>query len=129
MAANTMVATILLVTRFSVFPSGARGAALLLLRLSAASLISLGLTRLQLSVWVVVGLLVVIAALLTGFCTRFAAAICAVLATIAFIVIGGTLSWLMSLQALNAVALAILGAGAYSIDARLFGRREIDFRE
>ncbi len=34
----------------------------------------------------------------------------------------------MGLQALNAAALAILGAGAYSIDARLFGRRVIDLR-
>ncbi len=67
------------------------------------------------------------AALLSGFCTRVAAVICTVLAAAAFIRSGGTLSWLMGLQALNAAALAILGAGAYSIDARLFGRRVIEF--
>ncbi len=115
------------VTRFSIFPSGPRGAALLLLRISAASLIALGLNGLELSAWITASLLVVGAALLSGFCTRVAAVICTVLAAAAFIRSGGTLSWLMGLQALNAAALAILGAGAYSIDARLFGRRVIEF--
>ncbi len=130
MAATAAFVSIIRVTRFSIFPSGPRGAALLLLRFSAASLIALGLNRLDpLSAWTVAGLLVVTAALLAGFCTRLAAAICAILAAAAFLRIGGTLSWLMGLQALNAAALAILGAGAYSIDARLFGRRVIEFRE
>ncbi len=114
-------------TRFSIFPSGPRGAALLLLRISAATLIALCLNTLQLSSWSAAGLFVVAAALVAGFCTRLAAVICAILATAAFIRTGGTLSWLTGLQALSTVALAILGAGAYSIDARLFGRRVIEF--
>ncbi len=116
-------------TRFSIFPSGPRGAALVLLRISAASLIALCLGRFQLSPWIVAGLLVVAAALLAGFLTRPAALICALLATGAFLRICGTFSWLIGLQALSAIALAILGAGAYSIDARLFGRRVIEFRD
>jgi hypothetical protein len=129
MAASAPLASILQVTRFSIFPNGARGAALLLLRISAAALLAVGFNRLELSAWVVAGLFVVGAALLAGLCTRLAAVICTILATAAFFRIGGTLNWLIGLQALNAAALAILGAGAYSIDARLFGRRVIEFRE
>jgi hypothetical protein len=117
------------VTRFSIFPSGPRGVALLLLRVSAASLIAVCLSRVPLSAWVVSGLLVVALALLVGLYTRVAAAICAILALAAVSRNGGTLSWLLGLQALSAAALAILGAGAYSIDARLFGRRVIDFEQ
>ncbi len=127
MDAPAALASIILVTRFSVFPGGFRGAALLLLRISAASLMALGAARLHdLAAWSVAGMLIIAAALLAGFCTRIAAGICALLATAVFMRIGGMLSWLMGLQALNAAALAILGAGAYSIDARLFGRRVID---
>ncbi len=128
MDATTALASIILVTGFSLFPGGFRGAALLLLRISAASLMALGVARLHdLAAWSAAGMLLVAAALVAGICTRLAAVICALLVTAAFIRIGGALSWLMGLQALNAAALAILGAGAYSIDARLFGRRVIDF--
>ena len=129
MVSSAQLTTITPVTQLSIFPSGARGAALLLLRISAAALIVLFLIRRQLSPWSVAGCLVIASALLAGFCTRLAALACAVLATAAFLSIHGTLSWLMALQALNATALAILGAGAYSFDAALFGRRVIEFRE
>ena len=33
----------------------------------------------------------------------------------------------IALSSLNAVSIALLGPGAYSLDARLFGRREIVF--
>jgi hypothetical protein len=100
-----------------------------LLRISPAFLIALGLNKFQLSSWAVAGLLVVATALLAGFCTRLASMICAILATVVFIQIPGTLSWMRGLQALSAAALAILGAGAYSIDARLFGRRVIELHQ
>lgn len=114
--------------RFSIFPGGPRGAALFLLRFSAAALIGLGLQRLQLPAWAVTGLSAVVGALLAGLCTRLAAAICAILALATYTRIGGALGTLIGLQAVNAMALAVLGAGAYSVDARLFGRRVIDFR-
>jgi hypothetical protein len=122
-------ASILLVTRFSIFPNGPRGAALLLLRVSAASLITFAIHRLALSSWAIGALVLVAAALILGLCTRLAATLCAALAATAFIQSVGMLSWLMGLQALSAAALAILGAGAYSIDARLFGRRVIELGE
>ncbi len=111
------------------FPDGPRGAALLMLRVSAAALISIGVNGLQLSAGKAAGLFVVAAMLLIGYHTRVAAAICTIFASAAFLKTGGILSWLMGLQALSAAALAILGAGAYSLDARLCGRREIEFRE
>jgi uncharacterized membrane protein YphA (DoxX/SURF4 family) len=37
--------------------------------------------------------------------------------------------WIAIIQAVLGTALAMLGAGAWSIDARLFGRKHIDFPE
>ncbi len=92
MAATAARATIIRVTRFSIFPGGLRGAALLLLRVSAASLMALGVARLDdLPGWSTAGMLIVATALLAGFCTRVAAGICAILATAVFVRMGGTL--------------------------------------
>jgi uncharacterized membrane protein YphA (DoxX/SURF4 family) len=72
------------------------------------------------------------AALLIGILTPVAAGLAALAGlTIAFFllppaipnVLGGTPA--VILVALTAVAVALLGPGAYSLDARLFGRREI----
>ena len=37
--------------------------------------------------------------------------------------------WIPSIQAALGAALAMLGPGAWSVDARLFGRKRIDFPE
>jgi putative oxidoreductase len=37
--------------------------------------------------------------------------------------------WIPIVQAVLAAALAMIGPGAWSIDARLFGRKHIDFRD
>jgi hypothetical protein len=97
------------------------------MRISAASLIAFCLYRVPLSGWAVAALLSVAATLLAGFFTRLAALVCTLLAAMVLIKADGLVGWMMGLQALNAAALAILGAGAYSIDAQLFGRRVIDF--
>jgi hypothetical protein len=83
------------------FPSGPAGVALLLRRLSVASLIVAMLHLNFPPQWLSVGIAIVAVALLVGLSARFAAALCA--------------------------AFALLGVGAYSIDARLFGRRVITF--
>lgn len=81
----------------------------------------------QLSLWAVAGLLIIAPALLAGFCARRTATICPVLATVVFIQILAPLNGMMALQALSAATLAVLSAGAYSIDARLFSLRVIEF--
>jgi len=98
---------------------------LLLLRLSSASLVAFGLGGAQMSIWAAAGSIAVAIALLAGVCTRLAALVCVLSAAAAFSTTGGMLGWVMGLQALNAIALSILGAGAYSIDARLYGRRVV----
>jgi uncharacterized membrane protein YphA (DoxX/SURF4 family) len=37
--------------------------------------------------------------------------------------------WITIVQAVLAAALAMIGPGSWSIDARLFGRKHVDFRE
>ncbi len=125
---------------FSTFPDGRAGLGLLLLRVAlGAVLVAQGviylLNRHDLggSAWTV-GLLAAGSGvlLLIGYATGFASVLAAVIA------VGSALSWLRalgldlfdsklasSLVAAIAVAIACLGAGAFSIDARLFGPREI----
>ena len=122
------------------FPDGLPGAGLLLLRAaSGAALVAQGAG--YFADWhdlpipsLIVGVLEVAGglALLVGYLTPFAG----ILATL--IGLGGALSWLPTptsdlfsarltafLATVIAAALVCLGPGAFSLDARLFGRREI----
>jgi hypothetical protein len=125
---------------FSTFPGGSRGLGLLLLRsavglaaivhagiyLSGSGHLAVGPTLLA-AVDAIAGVL-----LLAGFLTPFAAGLVALAAS------GAALFW-FPLQAVNqseirlftiflalvAASIVLLGPGALSLDARLFGRREI----
>src|ERR1043165_5251580 len=94
------------------FPQGGPGVALLLLRISVAAIHLL-----------FVGVLLVFISLSIGFLTPHLSVIACVYA-IANMLIGsqpGNLACVFSIC--DAAALALLGPGAYSVDARLFGRR------
>jgi uncharacterized membrane protein YphA (DoxX/SURF4 family) len=112
---------------FSMFPQGGPGIALLLLRVSVA-----GITVFRF--WTHYGALAphwtlfpVIALALT-LCLGFLTPILSVLVCLvaAFSIVQGHRDVLVDLfTILNAVALALLGPGAYSVDACLYGRRVI----
>lgn len=112
---------------FSMFPRGAPGLALLLLRLFVgALLVADALTAVSVRNEVLVCVLVVCAvALVVGFCTPIAAGLTALIGTI------GLSAHLIALHSFApiviGIALALLGPGAYSFDARLFGRRLMEF--
>jgi hypothetical protein len=123
---------------FSTFPSGAPGAGLLLLRAAAGlAALWLGIESLSgqeeqaLRVWLAVaGALASGLSLLLGLLTPGAGALAACLGVSLLLgglpVAHGSHDLLLaSLLIVVALAIVLLGPGAYSLDAYLFGRREI----
>src|SRR5262249_50083966 len=111
---------------FSTFPSGLPGLGLFLLRLSVAVGVALSFSWNQgIPHTVVVASWLVCVALCIGYYTPIAA-------VLAFVLQGSLLLLRFSsveasvVGLLHALALALLGPGAYSLDARRFGRRVLD---
>lgn len=65
--------------------------------------------------------------LCAGFATPLCAGLCSVVAAIVAFGATGDNALCPTLFALTSLALALLGPGAYSLDARIFGRRRIVF--
>lgn len=103
------------------FPHGAPGFALLLLRISVAAMLLVNCCGLSSSRLVFAGVLLISIALAIGFVTPYLSVIAVGLA-VANLVSGHVGAQWYALSIMDAVVLAILGPGAYSIDARLFGR-------
>ena len=118
---------------FSMFPGGWPGAGLLLLRLAAGIplIISAGLelrggaySGLHVMQFAAIGVGIL---LLAGLWTPIAGALQAVIELWAIFSPGDSVAVHLLLAALG-VSLAMLGPGAWSVDARLFGRKRIDIR-
>jgi len=108
---------------FSMFPRGGPGVALLLLRISVAAPLLLSLAgRPDLASFhlLFAGAVLLSIALGIGIFTPVVSSIVCAYA-IADLLIGLRLDWLAVSLILNSIALALLGPGAYSLDARLFG--------
>lgn len=69
--------------------------------------------------------IVLASALALGLLTRIAAAGMALVVALAAARMGGACGWALGLNAAHVATLVLAGAGAYSLDARLFGRRVI----
>jgi putative oxidoreductase len=112
---------------FSMFPRGWPGAALLLLRASiiCALLVQNYDHRQQLEPWLeALGILVALA-LLAGYQTPLAAAVGILFHALVWVRFGMGSGVQVMVFCLDALALALLGPGAYSIDGYRFGRRVV----
>lgn len=114
---------------FSMFPSGGPGLALLLLRLFVgAVLVSDAVTAVSVLNMVLVCVLVACAlAVVVGFMTPIAAVVAVLIETIGLTAHSIQITLHLFAPIVNGVALALLGPGAYSIDALVFGRRLMKF--
>jgi hypothetical protein len=113
---------------FSMFPAGAPGIALLLLRLSVAAMLFIdpsGRVLWPAALWLSVVSLVAAIAVAAGFITPILALICGALKVYAFIGTAHGIAPLIVLALLLSLAVAMLGPGAYSLDAKMFGRRVV----
>jgi hypothetical protein len=112
---------------FSMFPSGAPGLALLLLRLSVASslLFEDYAHRSTLPGWCHMVVILISLVVSVGYLTPIVAAAALVCHALLWFVVGAGsgAAPLTVIFALDALALALLGPGSYSLDSRRFGRR------
>jgi len=111
------------------FPPGGPGIGLLLLRISvAATFVLIVANRADLSTihLIFVGALLIALSLVIGLLTPYLSFVVCMYALVNLFGAGSRLDELLVVSLmLNAAALALLGPGAYSIDARLFGRRVV----
>lgn len=127
---GTRVFTFNIVQRlFSMFPSGPPGIGLMVLRISvAATFVLIAANRTDMSSIhpLFVGASVVALCLAIGFLTPYLSFIVCVYALMNVFGARSHLDILLLASLLmSSAALALLGPGAYSIDARLFGRRVV----
>ena len=111
---------------FSMFPQGGPGLALLLLRISVASIFLMSLTSrfgVSFAPLIFVGVLLVAISLSIGFFTPFLAVIAGLTAIANLLVGPRSGDFIYIVTVLDAIALTLLGPGAYSVDARWFGLR------
>src|SRR5262245_17752887 len=110
---------------FSMFPPGWPGVALLILRTSTAVALAFECVahRSELSSWTMAVALLISLALFVGYLTPLAAVAGLVFHVSIWLGLNGMSVFFASIISLDAVALALLGPGAYSIDAYRFGRR------
>ena len=106
------------------FPTGRPGLALLLLRLSAAgALLSVGMAPYALPApWLTAAAVVLALGLCLGFLTPYCALLCSLIEIHAAVFPGRGDPYLL-LPVLNSLVVAMIGPGAYSLDAHIFGRQ------
>ncbi len=110
---------------------GRPGVALLLMRVALAVMLMDSVARPFMhrgSPWFLMAPIAVTIALCVGFVTPIASALCVLLEVTIWATSAGAIEAVHVCAVMVAVALALLGPGGYSLDARLFGRRQVILR-
>ncbi|RAO78183.1 hypothetical protein [Dyella jiangningensis] len=111
---------------FSMFPVGLPGVGLVCLRLTAALSLCLATQGMRAEFPAMAWLQEILCLLMIiGFATPVLATLCALMGIYALISTGGAAWNCAGISIPVALALALLGPGGYSVDARLFGRRSV----
>lgn len=115
---------------FLAFPAGAAGIALILLRLSVALWMVDAAGRISTDdPWPALPFYIAACALVIGFPTRIIAGLSA-FGVVIFALVSSSVATFDGVGVLlNAIGLALIGPGAYSLDAAVFGRRTIHLPE
>jgi hypothetical protein len=111
---------------FSMFPTGTAGAALLVLRvLATATLLVDGTAHWALvtSFWIFLAFALPAIGLCLGLLAPYCSVFCCLIQMGVLLVTGGQNEFHLIVSILTSATVAMLGPGAYSIDARLFGRK------
>lgn len=108
------------------FPQGGPGVALLLLRISVAAIFLINAAShpvVSSNRLLLVFAVLISVSLIIGFLTPYLSVIACVTGIANLLLGPSSVNLVCVLLVINAVAVALLGPGAYSVDARLFGRR------
>jgi len=110
---------------FSMFPPGPPGIGLFLLRLSIVIALLLDGYGYRQPGWIHAAAILLSIALFAGYMTPIAAALGLLFHGLIWLTSGSGSVAIVSIVSLDISALALLGPGAYSVDASLFGRRVV----
>lgn len=108
------------------FPHGGPGVGLLLLRLSVAAILVVDAAKCSGASFIILLCAFVVltsVSLSIGFLTPYLSVVACAAAVVNLLVGANSGNLLEVFPVINAAALTLLGPGAYSLDARLFGRR------
>ena len=108
------------------FPSRVQGAALLVLRVSVAATLledGTGHWTLVTSLWMLLPVILTATCLCLGLLTPICASFCCLMEFYSLTITGRQDMFHLVTSILTSAVLATLGPGAYSVDARIFGRR------
>jgi uncharacterized membrane protein YphA (DoxX/SURF4 family) len=111
---------------YSIFPTGVVGLSLLILRLTVATILLVDGTaqwNLVNSICLHVAVILTVGLLCLGILTPYCSALCVFFALWALWDTRGQNGFHLIIFVLISLIAAILGPGAYSVDARIFGRR------
>lgn len=114
--------------KFYEYPAGWSGTALVALRISLAAFVLIAVAEVpDLALWTVCAMVAVASLILAGWHARTASILSSLVAALVWTKVDSGVLVLPHL--LDAVALVMIGPGAYSIDALMYGRKTMHLSE